>query len=282
MGVLKVDSLLVPSTSTGFPIRGIPNAEFFDVSRLFTLPSSFIENVLYITGCGAGGGGSGVYASGLQTGGDSGHGGSACFRLPIAAKAGDEIEVIIGDAGAAATGASTYSTRNLHFGGDGGTSIVRNLTARNENRYGPLTTLMTEVQLIGGAGGGGDIDIEYGIDYSYMKQASKLSQQFGITSTWRDIGFFVEGGESGQSRGRYISRFTSGQPSETALRLAGPGEIVLGQEFNNSAGGGTYAQGGPGGCLFSPDGYGTGGRGANSTAHNALPGEPGFIMLEWD
>ncbi|TMO87695.1 hypothetical protein [Pseudoalteromonas ruthenica] len=281
-----MDSIIpMSSASLGFPIRAIKNSQMFEISAQFQVPESVKNGVVYITGCGGGGGGAGAYDSGYKAGGQSGHGASSAFRLPIAAEPNDILEVTVAAGGSKASGTSTWSSRYNHKGGDGGSTKVTNLTAISNSRFGPLTPIMTEIELTGGAGGGGDVPVNFGEQYAYPRRTGQLIQQVGVMSTWRDIGFFIEGSQSGESRHNRVTSYstTNNEVLDTAWQYPTLAIPVLGQEYPQSTVGGTYGVGGPGGSLFSPSGFGTGGRGSSSASnHNAEDGQTGFLLVEWD
>lgn len=282
-----MDSLIVSAgSSAGFPIRIIPNNVMFTTSQNFVLPDTFTGDKIYVSGCGAGGGGSGLYDGNEKVGGTGGQGGASAFRLPVAAKAGDTINITVGAGGIASStyglDSPTYS-RTRHFGQDGGNTIIRNETALAENRNAPLTALLYEIQLWGGKGGAHSVpQVQYYGAYWPSAVRSKL-QEWGVSARWADIGFWVEGGQGGSGYRRQVSASSGGTPTAYNISYASSGDLVFNQSYAFSAkNGGGYEAGGGGGTLYSPYNYGGGGKGSNNRVSNATDGQDGFVLIEWD
>ena len=270
----KINSVMVPA---GFPIRQIANELRVYESQDFTVPEDFTGDCIYISGCGAGAGGGGYYTGAQNTDswGCGGGGGASAFRIPLAAKAGDLVRITVGAGGAAATNITGSE------GGDGGSTVVENITATSENRNGELTPFIAKITLNGGSKGGYNTTANNGAIQGRTPLGGTID---GIFDSFVDIGFVVNGGSGGSGGARYVTSWSGGTtPSIWTDKGANVGSLCKNMPFDNSINDGTNFDdgGGGGGSLYAEQGFGVGGKGRASNKA-ATSGKNGFVIVEWD
>lgn len=231
---------------TGAPL--LPNAQSFETSGTFSVPSNV--SLVYVSGCGGGGSG-GVSAISNQCSGGGGAGAS-CFRRPVAVTAGATVTVTIGAGGTATT---TPDNTTFVNGNPGGT-----------------TSFGSAVSLLGGpAGFGAAATASLGGDAAaatpFFHPGLSDSGAARFSALAQSLSYVVVAGQGGQGGNNATTPYNGrGGASLFSSCVADSSNVNTGIP-----------------SAATPAGYGAGGGGKNGsdvvTTGNA--GRAGLILVEW-